>query len=702
MTSSLCYNERWYDGSGLEVFSVDRRLEEWFRKDDKPLSPEEMGLPVVRGSVPRPSHRASGMSPMDFLGGSIPTEAAGENSILAEEIVPNGENAPDDAVSSGSEPVAPTEEIIPQEEEKSDGPATDSSFPDENTPIIDMDEEKTDVSTLFLEDREEDLAVHSDASKDGEVFLPLSEDDVLFGSMGTAEEKNKFNDPPTDNSKRKKRERPGWKGTALALVAVAGGIALLMKGDSPEETIEKAKALFDGGDFGGAVELYGKIEDKMPLSVPDLICKGEALFSVGRTAEALNSYYEALSVVPDSADIHRRIAETFLVLGSPLQAEKAYTEVVRLSPDHGSLMELSRLKMNRGDFEGALLVLERSDIPVSDDDMEILRREITAKLTPPLSDDLPVSDDFAVVSMDEKEDPSSDVAAISLDVHVRVSHDSGYTPAGKTVVAGKKEAIPLRSPSPRPAASLKPTSVVADETRFERILASGGKISPKDGSALKRLATSPTSDFSLYRLGQMYNRGGRPKEALLFLEKGLAVDGGNRWLLAEAAYSYASIGKDEDAMAMVEHALVRGKRTFPGANPPSVISISPSSEVWNIGWDRSDSIADRVPLYDNRREALIPGLPAPRLDAKRYLPLQNAISMNPQDRSLYVDFMVLWSKSTGNSMGSLAAGALAVESHALFVAGDLLRGREAIDKAISVAPDQPLLVEIKKNLFGSK
>lgn len=668
---------------------MDRGLEEWLRGDTRPLYPEDMGLPVVREFARRRFPGFRDLSVVEFLGGP----AAAHEPL--QEVPAVVLDAPDPA-----DFTAPTEEIIPHTEEKSDGP-------EEIEPLLN------------------DGIPESQPEETPEPERRMLEDEVLFGPL----------DLPDAKPRSRTSKKTGLVGAALVLAAVAGGSVFFMKGDTPEKTMEKARILFESGDFTGAVELYGKIDEDVPLPVSHLIRRGEAYFSAGRTAEALNSYYEALSVVPESADIYKKIGATFLILGSPLQAEKAYTEAVRLSPDRGSLAELAELKMKRGDLEGALLVLEGPRVPVLNDSLDELKQEIKAQLAPPVMETPVVSRDFLAVSMDEIPDPSADVAAVSSDVFVSpevlevpvipVSCDSEgldlpealvaekppvaeeplaaeELPAPRETAAAHKNEPPEKTPLPGPRVATRPRSFPTpadDEGRFRQVLISGREISHEDGPALKRLAGAPTSDRSLYSLGQMYNRGGRPRDALLFLEKGLAVDGDNRWLLAETAYSYGSIGRDDDAMAMVRHALVRGKRTFAGVSPPSAMVAFPSSVVWDIGWDRRGTVADKIPLYDAKPEDSIPGLAGPKLDFGRYLPLQNAIARNPMDRSLYVDFMVLWPRADGYSAGSLAAGALAVESHSLLMAGDLQGAKETMDKAINVAPHQPLLVEMKKNLF---
>lgn len=735
MIGSLCYNGGWHESKRQGVRRVDKRLEEWFRKPVESLSPDSMGLPVVVRSEKK---SVVDSSPLAFLGLDVKYEKRSDQSVI-EDASEYGENSSDSPVFDAQvedillgpldqedEPqgeIVLQEEVLTPPEEPPDQAkfevATDledtAKFQEQESPGLgfqdedgspDVDDSISVPTEDFLDDGDigsssppsSEPVYHDEAIHQLESILRKEEDVVLFGEPDrtpepTIEEKVPKSRPAVDRVYKLKGKKARFSAIALALL-VAGAAAFLMTDESIETQLRRADEMYLKGRTEEALELYEKLEKSISLDAGTLVRKGDILALQGREAEALNSYYSALSIDPESVDVHRKVANTFFSLGSLNQAEKAYVEVLRLDPaDSTTRLLISRLRSEKGDIDGALDLLESLSPEESSDEVESFRLELLAKLPPvEISPDMGLSSDIAydVTSIDIalSEDSFDVVQAPVIEVPVEV--------ISAPVVASKPISRP-KVESPPKAVERKPKSVPAkvdDFGRFSRILSSGRNIGVQDGPALKRLAQEDSTGSSLYNLGRMFNRAGRPREAMVFLEKALAKDGNNRWLLAETAYSFASVGRDDEALAMMEHALVKGDKIFPGEESPSILFSAPSPD-WDIGWDKGNGVAEAVSLYSS--EAVIPGLSRPKLESDRYESLQEAIRINPQDRPLYIGIMALYSeKGSLPSLSHSRALALGMEAHACISKGNVERGRQLLQKAISLAPDLPFLMELRE------
>nr|WP_321502938.1 tetratricopeptide repeat protein [uncultured Dethiosulfovibrio sp.] len=709
---------------------MDKRLEEWFRKPVESLSPDSMGLPVVVRSEKKSVVESS---PLAFLGagdaktGDYP-DREGPSAPPSDAQVEDILLGPLDQKNELQLETTPQEEL--QEElsneflDDDDGSEVDfkaatdlddianSQEPESLNPDFEGKEEFLDADDSILVpsgDVFDDIAVLSPLSSEPvyhdeadihqlDSILRKEEDVVLFGEPDRVPEpilndKVPKSSPTVDSIYKIKGKKVKISAIALALL-VAGTGVFFMTNESSETQLRRANEMYLKGEMKKALELYEESEKNISLDAGSLVRKGDILALQGREAEALNSYYGALAIDPESVDVHRKVANTFFSLGSLNQAEKAYIEVLRLDPTDSAIRLLvSRLKLEKEDIDGALDLLESLSPDESSDEVESFRLELLAKLPPvEISLDIGLSSDIAydVTSIDITfSEDSFDVVQTPV-IEVPVEVVSAPVVVSKPISRAKVEVPPK-------VVERKPRSVPVkadDFGRFSRILSSGRNIGVQDGPALKRLAEEDSTGISLYNLGRMFNRAGRPREAMVFLEKALAKDGNNRWLLAETAYSFASVGRDDEALAMMEHALVKGDKIFPGEESPSILFSAPSPD-WDIGWDKGNGVAEAVSLYSS--EAVIPGLSRPKLESDRYESLQEAIRINPQDRSLYIGIMALYSeKGSLPSLIHSRALALGMEAHACISKGNVERGRQLLQKALKLAPDLPFLMELRE------
>lgn len=696
---------------------MDKRLEEWFRGPTGSLSPEAMGLPVVARSRDSSSKKSS---PLDFMGASPKGKGLEFPVVLSESPLDQLPLEVEDGQKSASEIelkvdaaadlridlTKTVEDVlfgpVPEEVDVSD--EYEEIEPDRKEPKPKPEPEKFEPEETDspLEPDDVSFEQRGPGTLEPDILVRKKEDEILFGEPDknfnpTAEHKVSKSKPAVDRRKYRKTRIS----LALSLLLALGVGSFYLIGNSVDRQLLSAEDNFSKGNLDKALELYEKVEGKVPLSVSSLLKKGDILALKGREAEALDAYYGALSIEPESADIHRKVADTFFVLGSLNQAEKAYGEVLRLQPNNLAVREvLVNLKVDRGDLDGALALLEGLTPDKSSDKIDSLRLEILAQLPPvEISLDLPfaaISDDF--VSADIM--LSADLDPVFVEVPVEILTTEPNLGISDDVLSDDVKVVkrtPIKRPTPvvkRPSEDSKKNPDKEDVARFTGIISSGRNMGLQDAQALKRLSETEGSEFTLYNLGQRYNQAGRPREAMVFLEKALVKDSDNRWILAEVAYSSASVGRDEEALALMEQALLKGKGIVPNGNPPSILVPTPSS-VWDIGWDVGNGLTEEISLY--RSDTTIPGLSQPKLRSNRYVSLQEAINVNPRDRSLYVGMMALYSRK-GEAVPPSYAEALAIgmEAHARYSRGDFNGGRVLLQKALKIAPDLPFLRELRR------
>ncbi|EFC91896.1 TPR repeat-containing protein [Dethiosulfovibrio peptidovorans DSM 11002] len=697
---------------------MEKNLEAWIREPRKKLDPDAMGFPIVSSDV---DDDASGQSkegfssPIDF----IKKSEAPAHSI--EEIVP--ENTLDSLASavftdlgiSDSVEIPPspsmgkvdeeTEQYL--EEELAEPQLSSSSEP---PPLSHMEE----GAIRDMEDR---------ILFDGEpAFIP---EDI----SGEEEdpEGSKSNLPKKGEKTSSRR-----KYILLSSLALVGGAVLLVWNsiETPTRTLEEADRMYSSGEFEKAVSLYEEVEMERSLPLQSLIKKGEALLTAERYAEALDSFYGALALSPESPDIHRKIGSILSHLGSSAQAEKSYRETLRLDPsDNETRLELARVLLEKSQPLDVLQLIEEAPIEISGDEVNSLRSDALDLLLPvedviseDLSGDLSVSpDEFVAVSMDEV---SEDSAVLTVEVPIEiVDEKSSEDQKEKTqpikaekvveyeVASSPKVVPPKKTDRKQERRDVK--RVAREETdktelsgpsleerHFLVLLSSSRRIGAQDSDMLRRL-TDKRDVSSLFRLGKAYNMAGRFREALLFLEKGLLLNDKDSRLLLEAAYSCSSIGRDQDAMAMVQHVLTKKSGASLKGDPPSVL-VYRSRNNWNIGWNDGDGTVKDATLYAEDEGVSIPGLIVPKIGLDMYDPLKKAIKLNPGGKELYIDFMALTVKITPSPPSRiLKASAIAMEAHSLFVSGRKDEALILLDTVEELAPSVVFWKELRDS-FSTK
>jgi tetratricopeptide (TPR) repeat protein len=374
-------------------------------------------------------------------------------------------------------------------------------------------------------------------------------------------------------------------------------------------------------------------------------------------------------------------------------------------------------------------LIDEAPIQISGDEVNSLRSDALDLLLPvedviseDLSGDLLVSsDDFVAVSMDKV---SEDSAVLTVEVPIeiveeKISEDQKEKAqpikAEKVVeygIASSPKVVPPKK-TDRKQERRDVKRVVREETKktemsgpspeerhFMVLLSSSRRIGAQDSDMLRRL-TDKRDISSFFRLGKAYNTAGRFREALLFLEKGLLLDDKDSRLLLEAAYSCSSIGRDQDAMAMVQHVLTKRSGASLKGAPPSVL-VYRSRNNWNIGWNDGDSTVKDATLYAEDEGVSIPGMIAPKIGLDMYDPLKKAIKLNPGGKELYIDFMALTVKITPSLPSRiLKASAMAMEAHGLFVSGRKDEALVLLDTVEELAPSVAFWKELRDS-FSTK
>jgi|GEM_PF-6454345 len=686
---------------------MEKNLEAWIREPRKKLDPDAMGFPVVSSDVDDdiPEKSKEGFSsPLDFI------KKSGVPAHSTEEIPP--ENSLDSLGSavftesgiSGSVETPPSPSMEKVDEEPESYLEEEPGEPQSTTSL--------EASTLSH--------MEEGAIRDMEDRVLFDEDPVFISEVISDEEE----DPEGSKSnlpEKEKKSSSRRRSILLSSLALVGGGVLLVWNliETPTRILEEADRMYSSGEFEKAVSLYEKVEMDRSLPLQSLLKKGEALLTAERYAEALDSFYGALALSPESPDIHRKIGSILSHLGSSAQAEKSYRETLRLDPgDNETRLELARVLLDISQPLDVLRLIDEAPIQISGDDVNSLRSEALDLLLPvsdvedvlseDVSGDLSVSPDESVAVSIDKLSEDSVVLTVEVPIEIveeKISEDQkektqpikaekavGYKVASypkevKRVVREETKKTEMSGPSP-------------EERHFMVLLSSSRRIGAQDSDMLRRL-TDKRDISSLFRLGKAYNTAGRFREALLFLEKGLLLDDKDSRLLLEAAYSCSSIGRDQDAMAMVQHVLTKRSGASLKGDPPSVL-VYRSRNNWNIGWNGGDSTVKDATLYAEDEGVSIPGMIAPKIGLDMYDPLKKAIKLNPGGKELYIDFMALTVKITPSlSSRILKASAMAMEAHGLFVSGRKDEALVLLDTVEELAPSVAFWKELRDS-FSTK
>ncbi|MDE3084870.1 MAG: tetratricopeptide repeat protein, partial [Verrucomicrobiota bacterium] len=85
-------------------------------------------------------------------------------------------------------------------------------------------------------------------------------------------------------------------------------------------------------DYSSAVAIWKDTVEKRPGNSTAHNCLGEALAQLGRTAEAIDEYREALRLYPDYAEVHSNLGNALIQTGEVTEAVGHYREALRLEP----------------------------------------------------------------------------------------------------------------------------------------------------------------------------------------------------------------------------------------------------------------------------------------------------------------------------------------------------------------------------------
>ncbi|PIE54559.1 MAG: hypothetical protein CSA35_05135 [Dethiosulfovibrio peptidovorans] len=696
---------------------MEKKLEAWLRDSQPTVNPSDMGLPVVERpffeelpSVP--------VSSIDFL-----REGAS--------VVPKPEPQAtfDQFRDPGDSFVSPVQEDSASSAESQELSQDLSSL---GKKVLAVPPDQVGI-------QEEQLLFQGEVSPGGDVFSSRDEpEDSSF--LGRPDEIRSETiplegRPPEQSSPFSTRRRRLVLGGGLLLVAA---VAAFLFHTSPQKRLEKADQAFLKGEYKDALTLYDQVEQRMSLPMDASIKKGEALIRMGRSAEALDAFYSALSLDPENFDLHRRIGDVLMYLGSVNQAEKSYKEVLRFKPDDKeTLLALTRIRLHNGaskpDISPDMAVVISDDVtsfevPISEESIVELPLSVGPEL-PSIKNIasapfVPVSSDKGI-SMDAL--PCSEDVGWTLvvsDISVQDRTGSPDLLSGKNlkeelaiIVSSEKikeekrstEQVQLpRSPKQRSQPAVSKTRRLAqkketpqsplspEEVHFKELLRTSRPIDKRDAAPLRALVKRSDGVQVLYRLAQDYNRSGRFREALLFLERALALNGNQPWLLAETAYSYDAIGRDRDALAVLQHGLLHGDGQLENVEPPTSIVQVPL-QSWDIGWKPLSELDERIVLYSSDEALTIPGVEPPVLPLNIYLSVERAVQVNEPYRALYIGYVALWGHQAPKpSDRSTRAMALAMEAHGMLSIGRSVDGLALLRKAEILAPEEPFIRSLRE------
>lgn len=130
---------------------------------------------------------------------------------------------------------------------------------------------------------------------------------------------------------------------------------------SPEQAVQIAIGLHQGGEVDDAVAIYEKVLAVLPNHVDALHFLGVAEHQRGNSERALALLARAVELAPEHPDVHANRGNVLKMLGRAAEAEAAYRRALELRPGDGNAMSnLSTMLRERGDVEGALAMLRET------------------------------------------------------------------------------------------------------------------------------------------------------------------------------------------------------------------------------------------------------------------------------------------------------------------------------------------------------
>jgi tetratricopeptide (TPR) repeat protein len=136
-------------------------------------------------------------------------------------------------------------------------------------------------------------------------------------------------------------------------------------------TLQLARRYVERGEIRKATELYREVAQKSPESVPALNGLGYGLLKAGQYEEAAAAYRRILELQPENADGCNALAFIFAVTGDSLERAEALAEkALELEPTFSAYWydTLGWVRYRRGNHEGALAALRRSEADLPPDD----------------------------------------------------------------------------------------------------------------------------------------------------------------------------------------------------------------------------------------------------------------------------------------------------------------------------------------------
>lgn len=181
-------------------------------------------------------------------------------------------------------------------------------------------------------------------------LYPLTEDD-------SAPEKTLFIETSRTRAQPQRDRTTKNRVLPICLLAVAllmGGL-FFVSGESFETLMQQGDQAYAQKEYDRALLLYEKAAEKKPLRAEPLFGKARALEEMDRKGEAVHAWNSCLKIVPEDAEVYRRLGALLFELGSLDNAIRNYQESVRFEPENAEThFLLGALLESREDVPQAL------------------------------------------------------------------------------------------------------------------------------------------------------------------------------------------------------------------------------------------------------------------------------------------------------------------------------------------------------------
>lgn len=87
---------------------------------------------------------------------------------------------------------------------------------------------------------------------------------------------------------------------------------------------QQADALFDSGDFKGAIDTYNQALERNQYDASAFVGRGMARFQLGDRDGALEDLTQALQINPSNADAYQKRGGIYMVMGKKKQAQQDF------------------------------------------------------------------------------------------------------------------------------------------------------------------------------------------------------------------------------------------------------------------------------------------------------------------------------------------------------------------------------------------